>query len=121
MTDNPNEGYDFPAFSFDTMGCICLNTAYIMTGEVIELKYILAILNSKLGKQLVKFYVTQLQNRQFRMLHQSVKNFPIPKILENKLLEMVKLQEEKSYNAIDLFIYQLYQLDEEEIEFIEKL
>ena len=119
MTDNPIDGYDFPAFSFDAMGCICLNTAYIMTGKNTELKYILAVLNSKLGKQLVKFYVTQLQNRQFRMLHQSVRNFPIPKIFEKQLLEIGRLQEEKSYNSIDLSIYQLYGLDEKEIEFIE--
>jgi hypothetical protein len=121
MTDNPQEGYDFPAFSFDTMGCICLNTAYIMTGEITELKYILAILNSKLGKQLVKFYVTQLQNRQFRMLHQSVIYFPIPKIVNNKPMKIERLQEEKSYKAIDMLVYELYGLDEEEIEFIESL
>jgi hypothetical protein len=118
MTDNPTEGYDFPAFSFDIIGCVCLNTAYIMTGEITELKYILSILNSKLGRQLVKFYVTQLQNRQFRMLHQSVKNFPIPPIFNNSL-EIERLQAEKLYKAIDLLVYQLYGLDEEEIKFIE--
>jgi hypothetical protein len=121
MTDNPDEGYDFPAFAFDTMGCVCLNTAYIMTGEIIELKYILALLNSKLGRQLVKFYVTQLQNRQFRMLHQSVNNFPIPKTENDEYMKIIELQKTKSYKEIDNLIYNLYGLNSTEIEFIENL
>jgi adenine-specific DNA-methyltransferase len=39
MTDNPGDGYDFPCFSFDTSNCVVLNTAYIMTGNIDELKY----------------------------------------------------------------------------------
>ncbi|MVX36853.1 TaqI-like C-terminal specificity domain-containing protein, partial [Myroides sp. LoEW2-1] len=80
MTDNPDEGYDFPCFSYDEENSIALNTAYVMTGDVKELKYILSVLNSKLGKQLVKYYVVQLQQRQYRMLGQYVSNFPIPKL-----------------------------------------
>jgi hypothetical protein len=121
MTDNAEDGYDFPAFSFDAMGCMCLNTAYIMIGEIIELKFILAVLNSKLGKQLVKFYVTQLQNRQFRMLHQSVNNFPIPKIKKDNYLRIAELQEAKSYKEIDNLVYNLYELNSTEIDFIENL
>ena len=50
-----------------------------------KLKYILAILNSKLGRQLVKYYTVQLQQKQFRMLNQYVSNFPIPKASEERL------------------------------------
>ena len=119
MTDNPKEGYDFPAFSFDSMGCICLNTAYIMTGDIQELKYILAVLNSKLGKQLVKFYVTQLQNRQFRMLHQSVKNFPIPKANMEIKQQIEEALQEQDYQKIDNLVYEMYHLSEEEIHCVE--
>ncbi|OAV70660.1 hypothetical protein Barb4_01194 [Bacteroidales bacterium Barb4] len=88
MTDNPEYGYPFPAFSFDTQGCVLLNTAYMMCSNVNNLKYILTVLNSKVGKILVKLYVTQLQNRQFRMLYQFVINFPIPIIHEDEKNEV---------------------------------
>ena len=78
QTDNEKEGYPFPAFAYGEKDVIVLNTAYIMTGG--GYKYILAVLNSKLGKKLTKYYVTQLQNRQFRMLAMYVSRFPIPKI-----------------------------------------
>ena len=85
MTDNAQDGYEFPCFTYDIQDTVVLNTAYIMTGNEVELKYILAILNSKLGRQLVKYYTVQLQQKQFRMLNQYVSNFPIPKASEERL------------------------------------
>jgi adenine-specific DNA-methyltransferase len=133
MTDNPKEGYEFPCFSFDENNCVVLNTAYIMNGDYNSLKYILGVLNSNIGKQLVKLYVTQLQQRQFRMLHQYVINFPIPKLSEssakiiiteidnilNEKGESIKLN--KSANKINKMIYSAYGLTFEEISFIESL
>ncbi|MDX2003220.1 MAG: Eco57I restriction-modification methylase domain-containing protein [Chitinophagales bacterium] len=128
MTDNPDEGYDFPSFSFDTKKCIALNTAYIMTGNVDELKYILGILNSKLGRMLVKNYAVQLQQRQFRMLNQCVVNFPIPKkdvhpiaglvdkIIKEKNLSQHTLELERK---VDVLVSELFELSDEEIAFIE--
>ncbi|GHT79107.1 hypothetical protein AGMMS50262_22450 [Bacteroidia bacterium] len=129
MTDNPEEGYEFPAFSFDTHGCILLNTAYMISGKTNELKFILSILNSKLGRHLVKLYVTQLQNRQFRMLHQSVINFPIPKITDdemhnlNELVNKILSNKNDELVAIEInnAVYGLYGINAEEIEFIESL
>jgi adenine-specific DNA-methyltransferase len=129
MTDNPESGYDFPCFSFDAENCVVLNTAYIMAGDTDELKYILGILNSKLGRLLVKNYVTQLQQRQFRMLNQYVVNFPIPKskdvkpisalvdqIITNKMqTENIKELEEK----INILVYQLFNFTAKEITFID--
>ena len=77
QTDNPEEGYPFPCYSYDDNRCVVLNTAYIMCSETIDPRYVLGILNSMLGKFLVKLYVTQLQERQFRMLSQYVMRFPI--------------------------------------------
>ena len=122
MTDNPTKGYDFPCFAFDSMQCITLNTAYIMCGSEIDLKYILAILNSDLGKRLVKYYVIQLQNRQFRMLHQYVSNFPIPKIkdseklvfkqLVDKVIQAKKMEEDSTFteNKINNLVNNLFSL-----------
>ena len=129
MTDNPDDGYDFPCFSFDIESCVALNTAYIMTGDIDELRYILGILNSKLGRLLVKFYVVQLQQRQFRMLNQYVVNFPIPKvenvkpisILVDKIIAFKK--QSKNINSleenIDILVYEMYEFSKEEIQFIE--
>jgi hypothetical protein len=84
MTDNEEDGYFFPCFSFSTKGEIILNTAYFMTGEPALLKYIIAVLNSKLGKFIVKNYVIQLQQRQYRLFQQNVESFPIPKVPREK-------------------------------------
>lgn len=131
MTDNPDEGYDFPCFSYDTENSVALNTAYIMTGNLIDLKYILGVLNSKLGRILVKFYVTQLQQKQYRMLNQYVTNFPIPKnkntqkiaILVDEILKSkANHQSFKDLeHKINNIVYQYYELDEEEINFIQYL
>ena len=132
MTDNPTKGYDFPCFAFDSMQCITLNTAYIMCGSEVDLKYILAILNSDLGKRLVKYYVIQLQNRQFRMLHQYVSNFPIPKIkdseklvfkqLVDKVIQAKKMEEDSTFteNKINNLVNNLFSLTINEKLYIEK-
>ena len=39
QTDNPNEGYPFPCFSYDTNNSIVLNTAYIMCSDTIDIRY----------------------------------------------------------------------------------
>ena len=78
QTDNPQAGYPFPCYSFDNRNSIALNTAYILTSDTTDVKYILGVLNSSTGRILTKYYVTQLQERQFRMLAQYVCNFPIP-------------------------------------------
>jgi hypothetical protein len=129
MTDNPEDGYDFPCFSFDKRNYVALNTAYIMTGNIDELKYILGILNSKLGRLLVKYYVVQLQQRQFRMLNQYVMNFPLPKnidvkpialLVDKTIIEKKHLKDTKSIEKkIDDLIFQLFNFNSQEIEFIE--
>ena len=93
QTDNPEEGYPFPCYSYDDNRCIVLNTAYIMSSETTDPRYVLGILNSRLGKFLVKLYVIQLQERQFRMLSQYVMNFPIAhptKEQENEMIHLVQ-------------------------------
>jgi hypothetical protein len=126
QTDNPDEGYPFPCYSYDKNNCITLNTAYIMSSDTIDVRYILGVLNSKLGKFLVKLYVTQLQARQFRMLAQYVQKFPIVFASNTETQTMIELVQKaidsncsKTANLIDELAYNLYGLSKDEIAFIE--
>ncbi len=85
-------------------------------------RYVLGILNSRLGKFLVKLYVIQLQERQFRMLSQYVMNFPIAhptKEQENEMIHLVQdvlvHQSLASEKRIDNLAFQIYGLTEIEI------
>ena len=131
QTNNPKEGYPFPCFSFDYKGCIALNTAYIMCSDKIDIRYILGVLNSKMGNFLVKLYVTQLQERQFRMLAQYVNKFPIPNPSKDQLTQVASLVTtemknpsmvlEQKIDLIDLIVYDLFHLDKQERKFIEHI
>ena len=84
QTDNPTKGYSFPCFAFDRNNVMVANTAYVMSSNTCNMKYVLGVINSNLGRLLTKFYVTQLGKRQFRMLAQYVCKFPIRKISDDK-------------------------------------
>ena len=125
QTDNPEEGYPFPCYSYDDNRCVVLNTAYIMCSETIDPRYVLGILNSMLGKFLVKLYVTQLQERQFRMLSQYVMRFPIAHPTGEQEREMTHLvldalvnKSIASENRIDELAFQIYRLSETEIKYL---
>lgn len=122
QTDNPEEGYPFPCYSYDDKRCVVLNTAYIMSSETTDPRYVLGILNSRLGKYLVKLYVTQLQERQFRMLSQYVMKFPIARPTKEQEMEMTSLVQDalihqaiETENRIDELAFQIYKLSEIEI------
>ena len=123
QTDNESEGYPFPCFSYDENDCITLNTAYTMSSPSVDVKYILGILNSKLGRFLTKLYVTQLQQRQFRMLAQYVTRFPLPKWSNNKeLIDLVNKElrnhSTETEKRIDAFVERLYGLTADESDVI---
>ena len=125
QTDNPEEGYPFPCYSYDDKRCVVLNTAYIMSSETLDPRYVLGILNSRVGKFLVKLYVTQLQERQFRMLSQYVMKFPIARPTREQKKEMTRLVQDvlvnksiASENRIDELAFQIYKLSEQEIKLL---
>ena len=127
QTDNPNEGYPFPCYSYDDKKCITLNTAYIMSSDSTDPRYVLGVLNSILGKFLVKQYVTQLQERQFRMLSQYVMKFPIVKPTKRQEEKMIRLVQIVLSNKnadvekeIDELAFEIFQLSEQEINFLIK-
>ena len=126
QTDNPKEGYPFPCFSYDEGNSIVLNTAYIMCSDSVDVRYILGILNSSVGRMIARLYTTQLQERQFRMLAQYLVNFPIVKAsanIEKEVIECVKanLTSGNAGSRIDEITYELYGLDALEIAYLESL
>ena len=125
QTDNPDEGYPFPCYSYDDNRCVVLNTAYIMSSDTIDPRYVLGLLNSRLGKFLVKLYVTQLQERQFRMLSQYVMKFPIIRPTREQEKEMTRLVQDilihpniATEDRIDELSFQIYKLSEKEIKLL---
>ena len=114
------------AFAYDPKGSYyCDVTTYFMTGE--RLKYILAILNSKLFEYaLLNIY---LEGDTFKSKNAIIQNFPIPKIDEDRekpLIDIVdEMVKEKGRNPlsdttilehkIDLLVYHLYGLTYDEV------
>ena len=93
-----------------------------MSSDTIDPRYVLGLLNSRLGKFLVKMYVTQLQERQFRMLSQYVMKFPIVRPTREQEKEMARLVQDMlvhqsivTENRIDELAFQIYKLSETEI------
>jgi len=127
QTDNEKEGYPFPCFSYDNSNKIVLNTAYIISSNTEDVRFILGVINSKMGRFLTKLYVSQLQERQFRMLAQYVKNFPIPQLPQNEIDYIIKAVE---YNInkcnseleekINRAVCSWYNLNADELNFIEQ-
>ena len=128
QTNNPHEGYPFPCFSYDERCSVALNTAYIMSSTTIDVRFILGVLNSSVGRMIARLYVTQLQERQYRMLAQYLSRFPIvksPLRIQQKIINLVQAcltcstsEREKSINDI---VYQEYGFNQSEITHIEEL
>ena len=131
MTDNIEEGYPFPCFSYDENKSVVLNTGYIMCSKTIDVRNILGILNSTFGRFFVKLYVSQLQSRQFRMLAQYVNNFRIPKsctqdnAIAHTTEQIISLSQagkdtKELETKLNQQVYHLYGLTDEEIAYVEK-
>lgn len=109
-----------PSFVLDVQeGFMCLDTARIITGNNLEL--LLCIMNSKLFFYAVKTFYGGggLGESGVRMKHTFFGNFPIPKIRldDNELI--LKSLYNKDYLLIDKLIYNLYNFNDEEINFIQ--
>lgn len=128
QTDNPHDGYPFPCFSYDEHNSIVLNTAYIMSSSNVDVRYVLGVLNSSTGRMIARLYVTQLQERQYRMLAQYLANFPIPHCsdpLQEEICSMVERRLRSSNleveDEIDRLVHKIYHFDNEEIKYIDNL
>ena len=118
------------AFSYDQDGTLtCDVTTFFMTGK--DLKYILAILNSKLFEySLINIY---LEGDTFKSKNKIIQNFPIPQRddvyserIENLVDKVIKTKTNDSNSntislesQIDQLVYKLYGLTDEEIAIVE--
>ena len=87
------------------------NTGYLITGE--NLDYLILFLNSKFIEFIFKkFYSVSLGGTGIRWLAQCIENLPIPLCQDNNYL---KLQTEEE---IENYIYETFDIDQEEINLI---
>lgn len=114
-------------FSYDDTGLITLDSTCIATG--CNLKYLVAVLNSKMGKYLLK-NSPKTGTGDLLISVQAIEPLYIPKPdidIEKKISllvdEIITLSDRDISNIeleINTMIYSLYQLTTEEIEFIEE-
>jgi hypothetical protein len=109
-----------PSFMLDIEGAFfCLDTGRIITGNDIE--YLITILNSKLFFFAVKnFYGGGgLGETGVRMKHTFFEKFNCPSFDTETKRRIKTMLQNKNHQKIDKIIYQLYGLNNTEIEFIE--
>ena len=115
---------DKSKFALDELGMYPEATTFLMTGD--NLKFLLAILNSKLGEWAFNQIGTKTgmgTNRWKKYTLESL-SVKIPTCDELKLIELlvdhiIHEPNQEKITALDYAIYQLYQLSDEEISFIE--
>ncbi len=122
----------FPRVSLDLYGeFITDKTAFILTGE--NLRYIVALLNSKLMRFLIPQYVYSWDDSGFLMQKIFVERLPIPKITAAEQHPFIRIVDSilqaKVANPgmntraaeaeIDQLVYQLYNLTDEEISLVD--
>ncbi len=106
------------SFALDLNGeYMVSNTGYLISGNDIE--YLIISLNSKLIEYVFKrFYSVSLGESGIRWLSQCIMELPIKKITNNQDYSTMLKESDNNKNN---FIYQLYNLSEEEVRFIEEL
>ncbi len=125
-----------PSFAFDEKGFFTNQKAYIMTGK--NLKYLLAILNSKVSFWYMRNLAYSLSEGAQEWIKQYVELIPIPPItpqnqhivqqIEELVDKVIQIKKEKGCHAdtselerqIDQLVYRLYGLTEEEIKLVEE-
>ena len=108
-------------------GVYCNNTVYFMCPKQ-HIFFLLAVLNSKVIDWYYKNLSVQLGENTVRMFTIYVNQIPVPKAessIEIKLTNLVKKYLENKNASIDeeidKTIYELYQLNSEEIEFLQSV
>jgi len=116
-----------PDFCMDYRGCAILDTMCFMTGQ--HLKYLLGVLNSKLGRYMLQDS-PRLLNGDIQITIHTLEalKIPMPNIkIESELISLVNKRTSDAHNdeneqidqKIDHYIYEIYDLNSEEREFIE--
>ncbi len=82
-------------------------------------KYLLAILNSKVGDYYIRNLGVTRNGGYFEYKPMFVEQLPVPIISEDEQEALEIILSESTQETIDSIIYSLYALSEQEIEFIE--
>lgn len=97
-----------------------------MCSKSVDCRYVLGLLNSSVGKFISKLYVSQLQERQFRMLAQYVSKFPLPNFNQhikeaiiNLVQQRLETGNDEIEHSIDDYICSLFEFSQEEIKVIQ--
>lgn len=115
-----------PIFCYDNNQTLSLNSCNILIPQIegLDIKYILAILNSSVAT----FYITKKYNS-IKMLRSYIEQLPIPKISTNEQQPIIDLVNKimtsqsqevtnKIYNEIDELVFNLYSLNSQQINYI---
>ena len=119
-----------PCFIFDETGVFCNDSMWIIPCND---KFLLGLLNSKIGWWLISKYCTAIQNG-YQLIWKYFGQVPIPKEFVNRkeIIDLVDkiIASKKQYpdkdisnleSKIDRLVYQLYGLTEDEIRLIANL
>jgi hypothetical protein len=117
------------AFTYDNTGAIVLNTCYIlttMTNDEREVKYLLALLNSKLILFYMNLISSKLDETGWRWFKQFVEILPIANALDDSdftyyVDTIMSLPTNTLEDKINQMVFDIYGLTEEEISFIEQV
>ncbi|MBD3376986.1 hypothetical protein GF406_18305 [candidate division KSB1 bacterium] len=121
------------AFAYDDKKYYLPSNGYILTSTGISVKYILAILNSKLMEFYFGFEGIMTAGGAFTLKHETIREFPIKEIAESKQKPFISLVDKlltakknnpdtdttKLEDQIDQMVYSLYSLTGEEVAIIE--
>lgn len=111
-------------FSFDDNGCLALDSTCFATGK--HIKFLVALLNSKFGNYLLKD-APKTGTGDLLISVQAVEPIKIPspsakdETIIEALLDRVIMNDYYAEKEIDEKVYELYGLNQEEIDFIESL
>lgn len=128
-----------PAFSYNDFECYVSATFYVIKTKRLNLKYLTAVLNSKLVKFWLR-YKGKMQGNNYQLDKEPLMQIPIKKISnteQNRFVEVIdqilELTKEDDYDPkspskkqkeleskIDQMVYELYGLTDEEIQTVEE-
>lgn len=119
----------FPRFSFINEDTYLDKTCFMITGE--HLLYLLAVMNSSLMQYYIQHNIAVLDTGGFLMQKIYVEHFPIPPVRSESYKEIVDMCKESLLrqkenrtscdieSQIDLKIYEMFELTQDEICFLE--
>ncbi|MDR2731565.1 MAG: type II restriction endonuclease [Treponema sp.] len=124
MRIHKSDIHNFPRFGFTKKEIFTDKTCFFATGD--HLYYILAYLNSSLGRYLCKRYVSILDNGGYLMQKTYLEPVPIIKPINDKIKEfeiickrIIEGHNDKYEFEISKRIYDLYGFSQDEIQYIE--